>query len=158
MNDRKIFFLPQWCMYTHQFMYLGCRMIEFYVFVVVVVEGLVRSNHNYDDLAFNRLWLHECTRVIGDRLVNNQDIDAFQAVLTDLSKKYFPGDQTTILQEPVIYTNFVGSSETGNFTNYQEVRIIKKKITPTVLLCRPDVSSKAAKLYFALLFNFFFII
>jgi hypothetical protein len=82
---------------------------------------LVRSNSAYDATAFSRLWIHESTRVIGDRLVNNQDIEAFQGVLKDLSKKYLGGNQEKILEEPVIFTNFADSTEAGDFTDYIQV-------------------------------------
>ena len=72
-------------------------------------------------MEFSRLWIHECRRVFSDRLINDQDVEAFDGVLKDLSKKHLPVDQNTVLEQPVIFTNFVGSQEAGSFTHYQQV-------------------------------------
>ena len=38
---------------------------------------------------FARLWLHECSRVFNDRLINIQDREFFRNVSTDLLKSKF---------------------------------------------------------------------
>eukprot|EP00494_Astrolonche_serrata_P025195 UN25456 len=85
-----------------------------------VFQGLVRSAAGVlDKTAFSRLWIHETRRVFSDRLVNDQDIEAYNGVVKDLCKKHLQVDQTKLLQEPVIFTNFVESTESGVFTDYK---------------------------------------
>jgi dynein heavy chain, axonemal len=38
---------------------------------------------------FARLWLHECSRVFSDRLINRDDRDFFRVTATDLLKSKF---------------------------------------------------------------------
>ncbi len=40
-------------------------------------------------LSFARLWLHECRRTFSDRLLNQAEIDRFETVAMQFSKKYF---------------------------------------------------------------------
>jgi len=87
--------------------------------IASVFQGLVRSNEDYTDMQFSRLWVHECNRVFSDRLCKQVDIDHFSKVMDDLAKKYLPVDQAQLMEQPNIFTNFVGSTESGSFTPFQ---------------------------------------
>lgn len=39
------------------------------------------------DLA--RLWMHECQRVYGDKMINDQDIEGFEKLVFEFAKKFF---------------------------------------------------------------------
>jgi dynein heavy chain len=39
---------------------------------------------------FVKLWLHECERIYGDRLVNAADLATYRGLAADISKKMFP--------------------------------------------------------------------
>jgi dynein heavy chain len=69
-------------------------------------------------LDFARLWLHEARRTFSDRMVNQAEIDRFDAVAISFSKKYF-SDVCNVEEEmvdekaagrPLIFTNFIRSS------------------------------------------------
>ncbi|XP_015413618.1 PREDICTED: dynein heavy chain 11, axonemal [Myotis davidii] len=54
-----------------------------------------------------RLWLHESSRVYGDKLVDTKDCDLFQKKLLETACKYFEGvDIHVLLQQPLIYCHF----------------------------------------------------
>jgi dynein heavy chain len=38
---------------------------------------------------FARLWIHECSRVFNDRLINEEDRDYFRELIMDLLKSKF---------------------------------------------------------------------
>lgn len=55
-----------------------------------------------------KLWAHECTRVFQDRLIDNQDIDQFQALLNQVVKDKFKKDMKKLVTaEPLIFGSFV---------------------------------------------------
>uniref|UniRef100_G1PM87 AAA+ ATPase domain-containing protein n=1 Tax=Myotis lucifugus TaxID=59463 RepID=G1PM87_MYOLU len=54
-----------------------------------------------------RLWLHESSRVYGDKLIDTKDCDLFQKKLLETACKYFEGvDIHVLLQQPLIYCHF----------------------------------------------------
>ncbi|KAJ8736094.1 hypothetical protein PYW08_006750 [Mythimna loreyi] len=56
-----------------------------------------------------RLWLHETSRVYGDKLTEEKDIDAFLKVQVDLCKKNFEDiDEGVVFERPNIYCHFAG--------------------------------------------------
>ena len=57
---------------------------------------------------FIRLWLHECNRVFSDRLINENDVGAFQELSLGVAKKHFPdADHAKVAEEPLLFTKFV---------------------------------------------------
>ncbi|XP_038934021.1 dynein axonemal heavy chain 11 isoform X4 [Rattus norvegicus] len=63
-----------------------------------------------EDLA--RLWLHETSRVYGDRLVDANDSDLFQRKMLEAAHKYFKGaDANTLQQQPLVYCHFASGRE-----------------------------------------------
>lgn len=44
--------------------------------------------------AFSRLWIHECSRVFYDRLINEEDREFFKDVVLDLIKGRFKAPNT----------------------------------------------------------------
>merc|ERR1740131_33341 len=74
-----------------------------------VFQGLVASRPNtLTPVEFVRLWHHECTRVFGDRLIDQSDVDAFHEVVAGLSKKNFAGyDQAALVAQPLLFSRFI---------------------------------------------------
>ncbi|XP_051008480.1 dynein axonemal heavy chain 11 [Acomys russatus] len=59
-----------------------------------------------------RLWLHESSRVYGDKMVDTNDSDLFHRKLLEAAHKCFKGaDDNTLLQQPLIYCHFAGGGE-----------------------------------------------
>jgi dynein heavy chain len=80
-----------------------------------ITRGLCRSepqSFKRGTDGFVRLWLHESLRVFADRMVNEQEEERFNIVVTDTVKKYFSDvcDTEKVLDTTsLIFTNFVGS-------------------------------------------------
>ncbi|TYZ65632.1 hypothetical protein PybrP1_006817 [[Pythium] brassicae (nom. inval.)] len=57
-----------------------------------VFQGLTRSKGDFFPTAahFARLWVHECTRVFCDRLINDDDIIKFNDRIREIAKKTLP--------------------------------------------------------------------
>lgn len=77
---------------------------------------------------FLRLWFHESHRVFADRLVNDEDRSWFSALLSRKMKENFDADlQQVVLQEPLLYVDFLSMSS-GENRPYVEVTDISKVI------------------------------
>ena len=61
-----------------------------------------------------RLWMHECTRVFGDRLTTAAESSRFRKLLVDACKKNFEEhSDETVLAEPLIFTSFCSQTLDG---------------------------------------------
>ncbi|XP_052595155.1 dynein axonemal heavy chain 11 isoform X2 [Peromyscus californicus insignis] len=59
-----------------------------------------------------RLWLHESSRVYGDKLIDTNDCDLFQRKMVEAAHKYFKGaEDSTLLRQPLIYCHFASGEE-----------------------------------------------
>jgi len=104
--------------------------------ISAVMQGLLRASSQVykTPLSFVRLLLHESTRVIADRFINEQDVNAFEFLLEGVAKKYFDEDIDKMLEKPLIFTNFVKaggqkSDEEGmNYTCVPSLEILKKTL------------------------------
>lgn len=61
-----------------------------------------------------KLWVHECERIYGDRLVSPADLAGYRAIVNNLCKKNFTKfNLTKFFQEqnpePLVFANFVES-------------------------------------------------
>jgi len=89
-----------------------------------VFQGLLLSTPNLfrgAPVKFVRLWLHECTRVFKDRLINENDLSTFSDFLMNACKKQFEEDQEEMFSEPLIFTSFM-SVHAGNDKAYVAVK------------------------------------
>jgi dynein heavy chain len=90
-----------------------------------VFQGLVTSKPStLTEMEFIRLWFHECTRVFGDRLIDQNDVDAFNDVLKQLSKKNFADlDQDKVTEEPLLFGSFIHKEKAYTpITNYSDLK------------------------------------
>jgi dynein heavy chain len=76
-----------------------------------IFQGMLFSNNDClltsGDMI--RLWLHETTRVYGDKLTDDKDIDSFCKMQNDLVKKSFEEiDESIVFDKPNIYCHFAG--------------------------------------------------
>lgn len=75
-----------------------------------VIQGLCRASADvYSRVTMGRLWLHECSRVFGDRMMTPIDIERFGAIVTEVAKKSFDVDSAVLLAEPLVFTAFVSA-------------------------------------------------
>ena len=54
-------------------------------------QGLLRMNKDYfrEPIKVVRLWVHECERVLADRMINDTDMTKFNEFRITVTKKYF---------------------------------------------------------------------
>jgi dynein heavy chain len=56
---------------------------------------------------FVRLWLHEASRVYGDKLIEQKDMDNFQKMKFEIAKQFFEDlDDAAVKAEPLIFCHF----------------------------------------------------
>ncbi|XP_068092066.1 dynein axonemal heavy chain 11 isoform X2 [Hyperolius riggenbachi] len=54
-----------------------------------------------------QLWLHESSRVYGDKLIESKDSDLFKKLIQDTARKYFEGiEDHILLKQPLIFSHF----------------------------------------------------
>ena len=53
-----------------------------------------------------RLWRNECMRILGDRLINEQDVGVVNGIVADITKKTFGADADAALAEPLLYGDY----------------------------------------------------
>lgn len=54
-----------------------------------------------------RLWVHEATRVYGDKLVDRPDIDTFNKLVLEMVRKGFEDfNESVVFKEPIIFSHF----------------------------------------------------
>jgi len=87
-----------------------------------VLQGLVLSRPGtLKSIDFARLWLHECNRVFGDRMINQQDLDALQTKMVEYGKKNLEVDSEALQATPLLFTSFVADSKNENKNVYTPV-------------------------------------
>jgi dynein heavy chain, axonemal len=79
-----------------------------------------------------RLWIHECCRVFGDKMVSESDVAHFHELILDVSKKNFEDfDQAILHAKPLLYLPFSsGEGEAKamrSFTEYSVVKAVLKE-------------------------------
>nr|XP_006007896.1 PREDICTED: dynein heavy chain 11, axonemal [Latimeria chalumnae] len=80
-----------------------------------------------------RLWLHESSRVYGDKLVENKDSELFHKVLTDTARKYFEGiEDPVLLHHPLIYCHFANGVGDPRYLPVREWEVLKKILIETL--------------------------
>uniref|UniRef100_A0A8C4MX94 Dynein axonemal heavy chain 11 n=1 Tax=Equus asinus asinus TaxID=83772 RepID=A0A8C4MX94_EQUAS len=77
-----------------------------------------------------RLWLHESSRVYGDKLIDTKDCDLFQKKLLETAYKYFEMDHSGSL--PLIYCHFANGGEDPCYMPVKDWEVLKTILTETL--------------------------
>ncbi|XP_053119664.1 dynein axonemal heavy chain 11 isoform X1 [Hemicordylus capensis] len=73
------------------------------------------------------LWLHESSRVYGDKLVEAKDCHFFNKKLIDTAHKYFEGvEDHILLQQPLIYCHFANGVADPNYMPVKDLEALRK--------------------------------
>lgn len=77
-----------------------------------------------------RLWLHESSRVYGDKLIDTKDYDLFQKKILETASKYFQDvDSHILLQQPLIYCHFADGREDPCYMPVKDWKVLKTILT-----------------------------
>nr|XP_020748715.1 dynein heavy chain 11, axonemal isoform X1 [Odocoileus virginianus texanus] len=77
-----------------------------------------------------RLWLHESSRVYGDKLIDTKDCDLFHKKLLETANKYFEGvDSHVLLQQPLIYCHFANGGQDPCYMPVKDWEVLKTFLT-----------------------------
>ncbi|XP_019507533.1 PREDICTED: dynein heavy chain 11, axonemal [Hipposideros armiger] len=80
-----------------------------------------------------RLWLHESSRVYGDKLIDTKDCDLFQKKILETAYKYFEDvDSHILLQQPLIYCHFADGGEDPCYMPVKDWKVLKTILTETL--------------------------
>ncbi|XP_059253508.1 dynein axonemal heavy chain 11 [Mustela nigripes] len=76
------------------------------------------------------LWLHESSRVYGDKLVDPKDCNLFQKKMLETACKYFEGvDSPVLLQPPLVYCHFAHSDPDPCYLPVRDWEVLKTVLT-----------------------------
>ncbi|XP_044918704.1 dynein axonemal heavy chain 11 isoform X1 [Mustela putorius furo] len=76
------------------------------------------------------LWLHESSRVYGDKLVDPKDCNLFQKKMLETACKYFEGvDSPVLLQPPLVYCHFAHSDPNPCYLPVRDWEVLKTVLT-----------------------------
>ncbi|KAG8443036.1 hypothetical protein GDO86_011741 [Hymenochirus boettgeri] len=76
-----------------------------------------------------RLWLHECSRVYGDKLVEAKDYDLFKNQLLKTTQRYFQGVEDQVLsREPLIFCHFANGLNSQSYMPVKGWDFLKKTL------------------------------
>uniref|UniRef100_K7FTG1 Dynein axonemal heavy chain 11 n=1 Tax=Pelodiscus sinensis TaxID=13735 RepID=K7FTG1_PELSI len=79
------------------------------------------------------LWLHESSRVYGDKLVEPKDGHFFHKKLIDTAQKYFEDvEANTLLQSPLIYCHFANGVANRLYMPVKKWEVLRKILTETL--------------------------
>jgi dynein heavy chain len=72
-------------------------------------------------LGLIRLWAHECHRVWKDRLIFDEDVEAYMNYMKTSCKEFTDVKEDDVFEEPLLYTSFVAACE-GHEANYLPIK------------------------------------
>lgn len=80
-----------------------------------------------------KLWVHECERIYGDRLVNAANLATFRASLFDTQKKTFPRSNLANFfkaenPEPLVFANFVASLDDKLYDQFPNSDVLSQRL------------------------------
>lgn len=82
-----------------------------------------------------RMWVHECERIYGDRLVNATHLDTYRAFVADITKKSFPKAGTGMAKffqakdpEPLVFANFVESLDDKKYDQFPSLQMLSERL------------------------------
>ncbi|KAG8139083.1 hypothetical protein E2320_001864 [Naja naja] len=74
-----------------------------------------------------RLWLHESSRVYGDKLIEEKDCNLFYKKLIDTAHKYFEDvEDHVLLQKPLTYCHFANGVANHNYMPVKDWEMLRK--------------------------------
>jgi dynein heavy chain len=89
-----------------------------------IVQNLLQidpSPYARNPLGLARMWAHECNRVYLDRLILKEDVDKYNEFMANGLKEFGDFKPEVILQEPLIFTNFISVAK-GHEAAYLNVK------------------------------------
>ncbi|XP_060774018.1 dynein axonemal heavy chain 11 [Neoarius graeffei] len=76
------------------------------------------------------LWLHECSRVYSDKLMEEKDVELFSKILLDTGKRYFEGiDESILINQPLIYSHFAHGVGEPRYSQVSDWEKLQKTLT-----------------------------
>ncbi|KAG5679915.1 hypothetical protein PVAND_009451 [Polypedilum vanderplanki] len=88
-----------------------------------IFQGMLFSTGDTcnDPTTLVQLWVHEASRVYCDKLVDQQDIEAFHKIIGDVVKKNFEGiDDNALFVKPLIYCHFAEGLQEAKYMRIKE--------------------------------------
>ncbi|EHB17858.1 Dynein heavy chain 11, axonemal [Heterocephalus glaber] len=80
------------------------------------------------------LWLHESSRVYGDKLIDTKDCGLFQKKILETAYKYFEGlnSHLELLQQPLVYCHFAKGGEEPCYMPVKDWEALKMILTESL--------------------------
>jgi len=79
-----------------------------------IIQNLMLAQPNHyrgNPLGIVRLWAHECHRVWRDRLIFEEDCEAYMNYMKTAIKEFGDLKEEAIFEEPLLYTSYVSACE-----------------------------------------------
>ncbi|XP_030637646.1 dynein heavy chain 11, axonemal [Chanos chanos] len=76
------------------------------------------------------LWLHECSRVYSDKLMEEKDVELFNKILLDTGKRYFECiDESILIHQPLLYSHFAHGAGEPRYAQVSDWEKLQKTLT-----------------------------
>ncbi len=86
-----------------------------------------QNNLIKDHVDFIRLWIHECYRVYGDKMVEDSDRKQLSGIVQEITKKTFEDvDHTALHATPLVYAHFAGGMGESKYQSIKDYSSFKK--------------------------------
>lgn len=118
-----------------------------------VFQGISKASYRSikDELDFTKLWIHESQRVFSDRLINEEDKQVFEGLMSDVMKKELKRDYSIFSNKTILFGNFIPTIPNedpnkplleGLYCELSNMNKIKSCLQERLLLYNEDIKNR----------------
>ncbi|XP_063241593.1 dynein beta chain, ciliary-like [Bacillus rossius redtenbacheri] len=89
-----------------------------------------------------RLWMHEATRVYGDKLIDTTDIETFEKVVAEIVKKGFEElNEEEVFMQPLIFYHYTESMDQSKYMPISDMKRLEGLLVEALALYNDSVAA-----------------
>ncbi|XP_032221173.2 dynein beta chain, ciliary [Nematostella vectensis] len=97
-----------------------------------IFQGILFATHECikTPVDFARLWMHECNRVYRDKLIDDKDMEVFDKIQIDMTKKFFEElDEEAMYAKPNMFSHFSSGIGEPKYLAVPDWEVLSKLLT-----------------------------